>query len=233
MDAIHASGGRALTRARAGSLIVRDGRAVGVRVSREGGSGSATTPSAAAGATQVEVFVSGDGLGSVISSIGVIDSFRGLVPPLPKETAVAAAAADGAAAAGDGGGGGGPAAGSSAAVAAAGAGAGGGGTAKELGEKEGEGLDPAGFRILRAARPRVHLCVGLQGNWLEDLDGTSAYVHHVRRDEGLGCWGVGCRWSLPVRSGRHARCPRGLISGMFGGRSVFRFRAPNAFSVTR
>eukprot|EP00752_Nemacystus_decipiens_P002499 g2348.t1 len=53
-------------------------------------------------------------------------------------------------------------------------------TAKALGEKEGDGLDPAGFRILRAARPRVHLCVGLQGNWLEDLDGTSSYVHHVR-----------------------------------------------------
>lgn len=153
MDAIHASGGRCLTRARATSVIVEDGRAAGVTVVREV-PGTPAAAAAAATAAGVKVMVTGDGSGSVISSVGIIDSFRGLVPPSPDATAGAGAGAKPEAAA----------------VAE---------TAKALGEKEGDGLDPAGFRILRAARPRVHLCVGLQGNWLEDLDGTSSYVHHV------------------------------------------------------
>lgn len=159
VDAIHASGGRALTRAKATSVIVKDGRAAGVTVVREVAGGGA--PAAAAAAAGVKVPVAGDGSGSVISAVGVIDSFRGLVPPCP---AAAAAAAEAGAGAGAGAGA------KSEAVAEA---------AKAMGEKEGDGYDPAGFRILRAARPRVHLCVGLQGNWLEDLDGTSSYVHHV------------------------------------------------------
>ena len=157
MDAIHASGGRCLTRARATSVIVEDGRAAGVTVVREvPGTPAAAAAAAAATAAGVKVMVTGDGSGSVISSVGIIDSFRGLVPPSPDATAGAGAGAG--------------AKPEAAAVAE---------TAKALGEKEGDGLDPAGFRILRAARPRVHLCVGLQGNWLEDLDGTSSYVHHV------------------------------------------------------
>lgn len=153
MDAIHASGGRALTRAKATSVIVKGGRAAGVTVARE--VPGSQSPAAAAG---VKVMVTVDGSGSVISSVGVIDSFRGLVPHSPTAAAETVAGA-------------GVVVRSEAAAA--------GETAKALGEKEGDGLDPTGFRILRAARPRVHLCVGLQGNWLEDLDGTSSYVHHV------------------------------------------------------
>lgn len=157
VDAIHASGGRVLTRAKAVSVIVRDGRAAGVTVSREGGGGGA----AAAAETVDALVVGGDGLGSVISSIGVLDSFRGLVPPNPDvpDVDLVTAGAWGAVTGAEG--------------------KAEDGTAKALGEKESKGYDPAGFRILRAARPRVHLCVGLQGNWLEDLDGTSSYVHHV------------------------------------------------------
>lgn len=155
MDSIHASRGRVLTRAKTTSVIVGDERAEGVTVVRESGGGGNGSAAAA-----VDVMITGDGLGSVISSIGVIDTFRGL---LPRKSALATAASGGTTAAA----GGGEAAGAA------------GGSVTTLGQKDGEGLDPAGFRILRAARPRVHLCVGLQGNWLEDLDGTSSYVHHV------------------------------------------------------
>lgn len=169
MDAVHASGGRCLTRARATSVVVEDGRAAGVTVVREvPGTPAIAVAAAATTAAGVKVAVTGDGSGSVISSVGVIDSFRGLVPPSPD-----AGAGTGAGAGAGTGAGTGAVAGAKSEAAAAVA------TAKELGEKEGDGLDPAGFRILRAARPRVHLCVGLQGNWLEDLDGTSSYVHHV------------------------------------------------------
>ncbi|CAM9371186.1 unnamed protein product [Ectocarpus sp. 12 AP-2014] len=176
VDSIHASGGRVLTRAKATSVIVGKERAEGVSVVRESGGGGGNGSAAAAAAAAVNVMVAGDGLGSVISSIGVIDTFRGL---LPRKSALTTGTASGsattAAAAGDG-----PAAAGTA-----------GETVTALGEKDGEGLDPAGFRILRAARPRVHLCVGLQGNWLEDLDGTSSYVHHVRDSMAEGDGGGG------------------------------------------
>ena len=60
-----------------------------------------------------------------------------------------------------------------------GRGGGDGGGGDGGGDDGGGGDQPEGFRDLRAARPRVHLCVGLQGNWLEDLEGTCAYFHHV------------------------------------------------------
>lgn len=118
--------------------------------------------------------------GSVISSVGVIESFRHLVP------------ANGAGEAAD--------AGRTAA----------GGKGEGEGEGGGGGVMPEGFGDLRAARPRVHLCVGLQGNWLEDLEGTGAYFHHVRErvgwgGVGLGGWGgvewVGVEWGGVVGAG--------------------------------
>ncbi|KAG5186140.1 hypothetical protein JKP88DRAFT_198269 [Tribonema minus] len=44
------------------------------------------------------------------------------------------------------------------------------------------GRFPAGFGALRAARPRLHLCVGLAGNWDEALDATPADYLQVRDD---------------------------------------------------
>lgn len=157
MDSIHASGGRVLTRARTISVLVRDGRAAGVCVGREpSGSSSGSGPK---GQT-VEVLIATGG-GSVISSIGVIDSFRHLIPATGAAVVAAAVAAG-------------------ADKASGGAASGGKKGSEGGGEGGGGGGDqPEGFRDLRAARPRVHLCVGLQGNWLEDLEGTCAYFHHV------------------------------------------------------
>ncbi|CAN0064122.1 unnamed protein product [Ectocarpus fasciculatus] len=133
VDSIHASGGRVLTRAKTTSVIVGDERAEGVTVVRESGGGGGGNGSAAAA---VNVMIAGDGLGSVISSIGVIDTFRGL---LPRKSALTTAASGSATAAA----GNGP---------AAGAGAAAGESVTALGEKDGEGLDPAGFRIGRRGR---------------------------------------------------------------------------------
>lgn len=161
VEAIQASGGRVLTRARTISILVENGRAVGVSAV-----GEPLPTAAAAGsawsADAVDVRVVEDG--TVVSSIGVIETFRHLVPA-PVED------------------GGNPAAPASAGKAPDGGGA-------MAGVSMEEGYEPKGFRMLMAARPRVHLCVGLRGNWLEDLDGTCAYFHHVRQWEGAGVgWG--------------------------------------------
>lgn len=137
VDAIRASGGRVLTRARTNSILVQDGRAAGVTVVSSASSPPSANANANAsgkgGGSEVRI-VEG---GSVISAIGVIETFRQLVPSAQANLA------------------------------------------KGEEEGEGEGLEPEGFKNLRGARPRVHLCVGLQGNWLEDLEGTSSYYHHV------------------------------------------------------
>lgn len=151
VEAIQASGGRVLTRARTTSILVENGRAVGVSAVGEPFSTAAAAGSAS-NANAVEIRVVGDG--AVVSSIGVIETFRHLVP---------APVDDGES------------------PASVGKAPGGGGAM--AGVTMEEGYEPKGFRMLMAARPRVHLCVGLRGNWLEDLDGTCAYFHHVRQWE--------------------------------------------------
>lgn len=188
VDSIHASGGRVLTRAKVNKILIEKGRAEGVSVSRVGGGvgvggggggGGGGAPGAAGGPCEVRVREDG----SVISAIGILDTFGELVPlvePAPSAAAEGKAAANrekGRARGGE-------------AVEGTGARDARGGRVEakpKAGAVGGDGGDgeerlyePAGLRMLRAARPRVHLCVGLQGNWLEDLDATAAYVHHVR-----------------------------------------------------
>lgn len=144
-----------LTSARVTSVLLEDGTAVGVSIlphtsKHKNNTTSSAGSSGGGSSTAVNVRI-GKG-GSVISSTGIIDTFHHLVPlssPLPSPVRAAA---------------------------------GGGGVqdGKVVGGGGGTGVvEPAGYRDLRAARPRVHLCVGLQGNWMEDLEGTGAYFHHV------------------------------------------------------
>ena len=195
VEAVQASGGRVLTRARTASVLVEHGRAVGVSVAREPlpadpASSSNAKPSGsrpgAGGAGKVEIRVAPGG-GSVISSIGVIDTFRHLVPH-PKD-AKDAKDADKTAVATCADGGGVPVAGEGALK-----GKKKGSTAAVSAASKETGYEPAGFQTLIAARPRVHLCVGLRGNWLEDLDGTSAYFHHVW----MACMRGGCRGVVSI-----------------------------------
>lgn len=191
VEAIHASGGRVLTRARTKSILVENGRAVGVSVVREplptAAAASSASPSSWSintSADAVEIRVVGDGTsvqGSVVSSVGVIETFRHLVPA-PVEDAEKSASPASAGNAPTGGG-----------ASAEGA------MTSMAGVSMEEGYEPKGFRMLMAARPRVHLCVGLRGNWLEDLDGTCAYFHHVRQREevSVGREGDVCRkWKI-------------------------------------
>lgn len=158
MDAIHASGGRVLTHARVTSALVESDRATGVSVTS-----TVSSSKSLSGGCSAPLEVRVTKRGSVISAIGILDTFHQLVPlPPPPDLPPKKSSADG---------GGGAKAGEEG---AGGEAVGGGGMGKGK-----RGLEPAGYRNLRAARPRVHLCVGLQGNWMEDLEGVGAYFHHV------------------------------------------------------
>lgn len=185
-----------LTRARASSLIMENGRAAGVSVSKMVGGvgGSSNGVVGPTTGNPVEFRVSAGG--AVVSAIGVLETFDKFVS-LAEQSLSEVKASDKLRARSGTGQGQRP---------TVGAGEDGAGDSKNKAKnKEGGGehkFEPEGFQTLRGARPRVHLCVGLRGNWLEDLDGTASYIHHVsHRTRGARSLLLpGDDWRMPIRS---------------------------------